>query len=1420
MSEFTQKYVRPPPAHPVPFSGFVFAKIPSRKPVERSLRQFLKKTREANTLTVAIVKAEWGEGKTDAFERYIKPEVVSQGDIAYLVSTSTIINKLSKSSVLFPTNPPESVTLFTTIFYSIIDELKARDEDYSLFPERVLHEDPLAYIKKTLRNHLISEKNKKRMYIFIDEFEEILIHPIEYQKKILSGLKELINGQLKIIHMGGEFQGCVHFLIACTPYAYNRLREDIELKEIFGSISSRIGLSIIDLPQISRKESIHFLIDILKFCYDGKLPNPLPIKSSGILNGISTISQRNLRPMIQFIGELLNAASTDSKLSVIDYEIFIETLKGKEVSVYGEATSCIDNDLWMRMEKALINVKGYGEKCVKLLKLLAGEFKPFSLYEIEQRLGFQSGEIHNLVEIINQELSKIGISNAITRLAPLKKDKDIDHILNFLKPVGDAIVLDKTKIPLEKFKEELIHYEIEKNGEIQPIMVFPRNYEDLIRLFEIYEGIELDEEEAKSLWRRVEDCFEVIAKETRFMLSKELSQQIFPSPIVTQIDFIEDRQKRMGLWREAVKNFTDMGRDLRDGFIEVINSSDGYKISGVPDTYTLRCSLQPGQETEISTAIYATTVGVNMNDIEAIKSLIRRENVNLVLLVYSGTLDEEASKEISNMPKVLPVHIKTIRAQQLIVLSLARSRNIKVSNKLLRGKLGQIFYEIGFVRLFNGWIDKCKSQGILITELIKTFGEKDASLADAMVYYLEMIDKKFTFDEVFEQMQKLKSFTLYGSKGTSFNPFDIDNPQQLKLYQEDLLRNGFLKEAEAGKIEVVSSPIEQRILELVQKGVSSLEEIKREFVIFAQNKDIIEQVYLPILQHKGLIQMEKNTLALLDVQQLEQKLAKAYKEYIKRMDEKRNTPWWDYAHICISKKRESKVIMLEDFDNFVRELWNKYENLEIRYNKKLSARLFHLLEILLNYFEDTLEKYVNEAFFQGKEILKKIDEHFSGVEALLSRIVEEYNKYSDKKYSLMDVEEYNALNSLKENIKLEAKKKYTKEEIEKELELLDSIYSVKGKYEGYPRYFFFQKKPEEASYFNYKVYEIKEALNNLLKKCEDISAKCENILDDIKESVSLGDEIKSKLVKYNIVEIYKLSKIIHNLLLRSQIKPIMAKPLATLSLNDISSLFDNLYATLRDYNLKIEGSLTYLNLILEEERTLISAKESMTQKATNIQSFFEGFRTQTGAISKIISEIDKISKRYESLIKENETLIDNALQLEEINQISASISKELKALTSSLENLDKEMQNLCSETITYLNSYQLNIEKLLEVLKESREDATVLQKAFKETIEEAVSNITNLSLGTSVKITWKSVENDLEQLKSKLFERVRKILSEEEFNAMLVIVEISKISKWLDLSEVMDVIMSRLGKSKHQALEIIERLTEKKLLRKGISLPV
>jgi len=1426
--QITRKFIRLPHPQAVPFTGFRFAKIPSRNSVEKNLRSFLKKTREARSLTVAVIKAEWGEGKTDAFERYIKPEVESQGDIAYLVSTSTIVNKLSKAGTLFPTSPPESQTLLTTIFYSVKDELKARGENYTLFPKEKEFEDTLLYIKETLENHLGDARGKKRrMYIFIDEFEEILLQPIEIQRKFLSGIKELINGQLGMIHENGEFQGCLHFIIACTPYAYNRLKEDVNLKQIFGSISSRIGMNVIELPQISREESLKFLMDIIKYCYNGEIPRPFVVKSSGILNSICTISQRNLRPMIQLLVELLNAASFDRKLYVIDYNILIDTLKGREISIYGEVTSCIDNDLWGKIERALINIRNYGDKCLELFKMLAGELKPFSVQEIAQRLGFSETEIHKLVEMINQELRKIGISRAISRFEPLKETKDINSFIESLKPVNGQIILLNSKIPLSVFKDELIHFELMYDGKISPIMVFPREIDEFVRLFETYEAIEIDEGEAEAFKRRIRDYYDFSAKNRRFMLSKEITLQLYPSPLVMQLDFIIDRPKRMSLWREAVKNFADMEKELRDGFIEVINVSDRFKISGHPEIFTLKYYPKAGMEVDLTTFIYPSTTGININDIINIRKILRRTKVDIVLLIYTGTIDEEASKELEEIPKVLPVHLKTIRAQQLIAFSLARKRDKKsINSSLLEGTLKQIFYEIDFTRLFESWVEKCREQGLLIEDLIKTSGEKDESLAQVLVYYIETIEKEFTLNDIFEQMNRLKKFRLYGGRSISFDPLDVDVAQLdsfkewIKAYHLDLIRNSFIQENLAGKIQIIYSPVENRILKILRSGKKSVEKIKQYFIFFAQNKRILEQVYLPILESKGLIKITEDELLLLNRQEVEQEILKKYDQYIRDIEEQKNSEVWSFAHICISKARESKVIMLSEFDEYIRLLRQKYDDPAIKYDEELSMRLLRHMAILLEYFRDSLEPKVKDAYAYSNKLTQEIKGIMEDAEFQLSRILEEYNKYSHKKYSLKDVEEYNQLVQRLREFENVMLTKYSREEIENEVDLLDSMFKIRKKFEGRPRYFYFNARPEESSYFNCKVYKLERTLEAFKKINDKIKAECWGIRRLIEKSFNTSNKIKSKFVTFIIPENFVLSKLIHDLLVNYQMEPIEAKPLVSLCLNDIKLFFVNLYNSLGKIEGKVNTTLIYLKRILDKEKVLLPMMDNIIKKANSIKNFFKGFDKETGELSLISVEIIDSKSQYEKLKQNILQNRDSSLDLDEINKVAEEIDEKLEKIEDSLVNADKALTQLCKRYTKNLETYEQNVNKFLEVLKEGGINVIELRRVFKAIIDETIESLKHLSLGYEAKMTWKDVQSDIEHLKKKLFESVNEMLSEDEFNTLFLVVESSVSRDWFESSELVKKIMSKFDKSREEAEDIIENLVSKKLLRKSFSLPI
>ena len=58
--------------------------------------------------------------------------------------------------------------------------------------------DPNTYIRDILED--FTEKNSKKIFIFLDEFEEILNQYEDILRDIISGIKETINGNYQLIH--------------------------------------------------------------------------------------------------------------------------------------------------------------------------------------------------------------------------------------------------------------------------------------------------------------------------------------------------------------------------------------------------------------------------------------------------------------------------------------------------------------------------------------------------------------------------------------------------------------------------------------------------------------------------------------------------------------------------------------------------------------------------------------------------------------------------------------------------------------------------------------------------------------------------------------------------------------------------------------------------------------------------------------------------------------------------------------------------------------------------------------------------------------------------------------------------------------------------------------------------------------------
>ena len=1407
--EVTKKYVQLPPSQAVPFTGFSFAKIESREPVAKKLKTFVRRTREEKFFSTGLIIAEWGEGKSDCFERYLKPEADERGDYAYLVSTSTIVNKLSRAESLFPQGPPESVTLAACTFYALRDELDLRNEDFSKFPDYREYKEPSEYVKEVLSRHLGKDKNL--IYVFIDEFEEILAQKSEVQKKFMSGLKELLNGQLKMVHQGGKFAGRLHFILACTPHAYNRIRADVDLAQILGALDQRLSSNRIDLPEIEKEEAFKFLIDLLRFCYKHSLPEPLPFKSSGILNGIFTISQRNLRSLVQLLTDLLSAAALDGQLRVVNFEHFLNTLKGRPISVYGCSTQCIDKDLLIKIESALGSI-GRGEEYVKIFRLLAGELKAFSAEEVHARTGVKDAVYR--VNEMNQELRKIGISHSITRLNPLKEDVTPQQVLDQLNPVENQILLSTGRmIPIELFKDETIQIELDSAGEIYEKMFIPTEKEELQKIFD------LREEEAENIYRILCKSFAGTAASRYFKLSKELTDQMFPSPLVLQLDFIRDRPKRMELWRKAMKELMERNMELRNSLIEVINTEPDFKMASNDGGYSLEYTLPSRIQVTIPSAINVITGRVSMNDAENIKESVNKERFGLLLLFHVGEIEENARAELQNIPNVLAIHLRPIRAQQLVALSLAKQERAELNNSILDGRLREILYELGFGQEFGKWLEKCRREGLLIEDLKRPSGTAEKSLVQAMTYYIQTIEEDLTLQRVFEESKKLQGLTLYGAgKKPSFAPLDIENAESLNEYRGELCLNGFLQQEKKGD-KILTTAIEKRILENVHKGQLPVNEMERRFVILAQNEKLLEQVYFPILEAKGLIQVTDNEIVQIDAEEKTRKVQQRIEYYKQRLAEK-DSSWWTYAHICISKEREDRIITLSDFDAYVQGLISRLNSPAVKYDEERRLRALRLIDELLSYFEETLEPMMADASNKGHELSRELKDKEERIETAIDSILQFYNGYSTKKYARNDVEDYVKLRASYDGFVQTAKAEYKKSDIEEGLEYISSIFEPLQKYEGVPNYFYYKRSNEQASFFNYKIYKMEEAERGFLTRHHEVEEPANHIFTEIDNLRSLGDESKAKLLKYSISEEYPVSSAFHQALLSYQRGTTKATPLKVLKLNDILDFTRSLFEASKNFNARINDSLETLEQLIEKEKTWLAAEKSITDLANRTLSFFdEGGELFTEA-SAASSDIEKVVKNHEEKAAEFKESIKSETELYEMNQRAKLASRELEELIDSLGEQQTCLQKLFEKCVTILKKHRENIVRFLDVLEKRGINVTLLSKPFEEVIGQAIGDIEGYANRKETKYTWKEVLENLDNLKLGLYNELKNILSEDQFNVLLVLAEASAAQEWFDMAALSQDLMARLNMTEGQIDDIIKSLLQAKMLKQGISLPI
>lgn len=78
-----------------------------------------------------------------------------------------------------------------------------------------------------------------------------------------------------------------------------------------------------------------------------------------------------------------------------------------------------------------------------------------------------------------------------------------------------------------------------------------------------------------------------------------------------------------------------------------------------------------------------------------------------------------------------------------------------------------------------------------------------------------------------------------------------------------LQENGFFPSI--SKIELAETTIESNILNLLKEKSCTYEEITNKFILLSANADILNQVYIPLLVHKGRIIKKQNDVYELSI---------------------------------------------------------------------------------------------------------------------------------------------------------------------------------------------------------------------------------------------------------------------------------------------------------------------------------------------------------------------------------------------------------------------------------------------------------------------------------------------------------------------------------------------------------------------------
>jgi len=1443
-----------------------YARLKSRENVVNDIKVFIEDIDKNPDPHVMFLIAEWGEGKTSIFEGYLKTLPPDKGKVIS-IGGGTLMNwarDIARREVLRGCRI-NGYRFLAAVFCTLWGEKRNEFEKrYGIkLPSPYAYDDAREYVVKVLKSISASSKKFHRLFLFIDEFEEVTGTDVETRRMITSGIVDFLNMKIEEFREQGEFRGLLHLIISLTPPGWSRLEGDRDLVETIGRLKRRVKIR--RLPKISKSEFWELINGILKFAYEGRVPELLPFRPPEIMNPLYISSMGNLGAIIRLIHEIFNRAKIEScikgKVPVLTFKKVFRYLQDIVISVYGGDTPALFSEMWKRIELELKRILGERESSwIDVLIYLITTLSPTSIDNVAKYTNIRHSEIISAIDKFNQIFHKDGRLGAelrtqkcIYRVYRIIEDYDLVRV-RLKERMKEALFLREEE-DIDTILDGLTFIEVDIRNDMvhSPYLVIPtRDEEEFIGFItELSEflGISLSKDEALALrneiWGIIDRGELAYDPNVLFIVSPRLISLLYPSPAVTILDFIKDLRERLEIWRKLIGGFKE--EDILGGILSLFTIR-GYNVRKGSEYVLTRQHPLVG-EVNIRALIRAIPGILSKRFIDELSSTIYGYILGgkpppHAILIFCEKVNSDIRDMISRSLgtafniKVLVITIPRVHMIQLAAITeifrslfitepelMAKfasdpgklSELFKLSSKVSSInfiKIGDVLKEIGRITNLERKIEEVlNTRGLVIRDIT---GLED--IIGAYQYVLLYPEERAKIEDALKFAEKIRGFKLFHLKGIFYK--DFDNIEKGIREHLGLMEKFGLLHMKNDELLISVSPEERRILRLLelyhrhqQVSQVSKEILVQSFIHVATRPKRILEEYLRVLKWRGRIEEKRGRVIMVNLAELHNRVRGEYEKFCKYIESHKEIIE-RFGYLCSAKRRACNVINVKEYVEFVKRLMNRAES-EI--SEDVALRTYILVQELISYyfrrngFGELLERASKESRTLYTSLRRRITDLRKSVVALkqsihgiLGGIIEmEFDEIKSIEGYLIDFESI-----LKRQLDYDE----VKESLMREWERL------KGRArENFV--FFFKKSPSNAYYFNVKFRLLKEKYEDYVRRIDKVHQELKEAESFINEISRLKRSLKS-LMRLRVKDTLKISKGIIGLLRPPEIPQPVLKRIS--SLNDLKN-------KLNAYKKILEETHSTANKVIRDMHSLIKTEEIIVSKTEDICKYIKIVSQSCIGLDlpeRISNSLKSSRETYNEAIRDYQELIEkiNALKPIYIHE-EENIKKLILDAKNGIKNIEKKLEiskNNINEVIDYLvellNSYERHLNLLLELYRrihkaafnplttKSKEDILTRGERILEDLKKARDSIRLCNEEVNIASILKSVR--------KLIDEVIRELPLDKDDIEIFRIVRDKCSRYslLGFWEAVEEIAKEMKKNKEFVVNKLFELIKKRVL--------